>query len=318
MTRVLLVDDDRPFAERLTTRLTKLRCVVSWVTTAEDCFELASSDHPHLILLSDKLGRTSGLNVCNGLKRDRDLRHIPIIVMATRSLDDVAGHEKLPTHADAYVSKDDDLRGVLDEVRSVIARRTKRQALAGRAPPPSSRRAQDDEDGEDDEGLDVELDEDSSTEALGDTESEIIRLEAELEEQKVVWEASLKAAREAAEEQQRRADLLEAELETLARNLRDKSTPGDESARAHIEQLEKVHADELAETERNYQQEVKRLETELERVREQLTGAKTARDEMAAELEEVRAEKLDALERVEALEEERSRLLDKIDELKAK
>ena len=133
-TRILVVDDDRELVATLKRRLELLGCLVSWVTTPEDCFSAASTEAPHMILLASELGTVSGSKVCNGLRRDPELGRIPVVMMTSAAADQHQTHETLPTHADAYVAKSEDMREVIEQVRPLIARRQK----LDQPPPPSS------------------------------------------------------------------------------------------------------------------------------------------------------------------------------------
>lgn len=137
--RVLLVEDGREFAAELQERLAAFKCEVTWATTAQDCFEAATGEPPHIILVSATLGAISGLNICNGLKRDPKLRRIHLVIMTSAPIVELASHMALPTRADAYVNKDAD--EVMEQVRNVMEARWDKGALIGRAPPPSTQRA---------------------------------------------------------------------------------------------------------------------------------------------------------------------------------
>ncbi len=136
--RVLLVEDQRAFATALKDRMLAYGCEVILVTNAQDCFEAATGDPPHMILVSSKLGPMSGLNICNGLRRDPKLRKIPLVIMASEPLAELAGHMALTTRADAYIGKDAD--AVMAQVSSAMEARWDRGALVGRRPPPSTQR----------------------------------------------------------------------------------------------------------------------------------------------------------------------------------
>lgn len=124
--RVLLVDDDRPYATELASRLELLGCEVIWVTNAEDCFHAANRDAPGIIVLASMVGTMSGLNICNALKLDPKLKPIPLLIMAKEPLSQLASHKELPTRADVYVKKTADMGGVLEEVRAMVGRGTQR------------------------------------------------------------------------------------------------------------------------------------------------------------------------------------------------
>src|SRR6516164_9196111 len=66
----------------------------------------ATSDHPDLILLSIELPRMNGFSVCNKLKKDPNLKDVPLIIMSSESSDETfEQHKKLRTRAEDYVHK---------------------------------------------------------------------------------------------------------------------------------------------------------------------------------------------------------------------
>jgi DNA-binding response OmpR family regulator len=121
MTRVLVVEDQRAFAAQLKHELGALGWSVSLVTTAEDCFRAAASEPPSVVLVSADLAPVSGINLCNGLKRDPKLRHVPLVIMATKPDASLESHRKLPTRADHYVRKSEDARELAERLKQLFA-----------------------------------------------------------------------------------------------------------------------------------------------------------------------------------------------------
>ncbi len=89
----LVVDDDAPFRQRLTSALTRRGFVVSVVGTALDGIEIARANPPTFAVIDLRLGQESGLDVVEALKANRpDTRSIlltgygalPVAVSALR------------------------------------------------------------------------------------------------------------------------------------------------------------------------------------------------------------------------------------------
>src|SRR5208283_5259482 len=86
--------------------LGKLGCTTSVVDDGNVGLQQASTDKPDLILLSIELPRMNGFSVCNKLKKDPDLKDVPLIIMSSESSDETfEQHKKLRTRAEAYVHK---------------------------------------------------------------------------------------------------------------------------------------------------------------------------------------------------------------------
>jgi CheY-like chemotaxis protein len=78
----------------------------------------AGSPRPDLILLDLNLPRKSGREVLAEIKREQDLRHIPVMILSTSTNpEDVARAYEL--HANCYLQKPGSLEGLLDLCRSI-------------------------------------------------------------------------------------------------------------------------------------------------------------------------------------------------------
>ena len=63
-----------------------------------------AANRPHLILLDLNLPRRSGLEVLAVLKKDNELKHIPVVVLTSSDAEhDISKSYKL--HANAYITK---------------------------------------------------------------------------------------------------------------------------------------------------------------------------------------------------------------------
>jgi DNA-binding response OmpR family regulator len=123
--RILLVDDDRdllvPLAEQL--RLDGFD-----VTTARDGDEamrflrregpFARAARPDLILLDLNLPGKDGREVLHDIKRDEDLKKIPVVILTTsQAEEDVMRAYGL--HANAYMTKPVDFDGFVSVVKGI-------------------------------------------------------------------------------------------------------------------------------------------------------------------------------------------------------
>ncbi|HWL89196.1 MAG TPA: response regulator, partial [Polyangiaceae bacterium] len=105
-TKVLVFESDAAFASELRSELGKLGCSTLVVDDGNAGLQQAASSRPDLILLSIELPRMNGFSVCNKLKKDSNLKDIPLIIMSSESSDETfEQHRKLRTRAEDYVHK---------------------------------------------------------------------------------------------------------------------------------------------------------------------------------------------------------------------
>jgi two-component system, OmpR family, phosphate regulon response regulator PhoB len=119
--QVLIVEDERPIREMIAFSLKRGGFEVR---EAEDCREaraLLADRRPDPVLVDWMLPDMSGLELTRALKRDRETREVPIIMLTARSEegDKVAG---LEGGADDYVTKPFSPRELLARINAVLRR----------------------------------------------------------------------------------------------------------------------------------------------------------------------------------------------------
>ncbi len=120
-TRVLAFESDTQFARELETEFHALGCEVTVVDDVNSGLQAASTNKPDLILLTIELPRMSGYSVCNRIKRDADLKDIPLIIMSSESTDQTfEQHRRLGTRAQDYVRKPVSFAELLKRVRNFV------------------------------------------------------------------------------------------------------------------------------------------------------------------------------------------------------
>ncbi len=140
--QVLIVEDERPIREMIAFGLKRHGFEVR---EAEDCRAARASladRRPDLVLIDWMLPDMSGLELARSLKRDRETRELPIIMLTARAEegDKVAG---LEGGADDYVTKPFSPRELVARINAVLRRAaptTATSASSSRAWP-STRRA---------------------------------------------------------------------------------------------------------------------------------------------------------------------------------
>jgi len=120
MTRVLVVDDERPIRRALAANLKARGYDVDAAETGEQALDLAAREHPDVVLLDLGLPGIDGLEVIAGL---RGWTNVPIVVLSARGAerDKVAA---LDAGADDYVAKPFGMDELLARLRAAVRRAT--------------------------------------------------------------------------------------------------------------------------------------------------------------------------------------------------
>jgi two-component system, OmpR family, phosphate regulon response regulator PhoB len=119
--QVLIVEDERPIREMIAFGL---RRAGFEVREAEDCRaarEQLANNRPDLMIVDWMLPDMSGLELTRSLKRERDTRDLPVIMLTARAAegDKVAG---LEGGADDYLTKPFSPRELLARINAVLRR----------------------------------------------------------------------------------------------------------------------------------------------------------------------------------------------------
>ncbi len=121
--KILVVDDHDGFLEFCNLAL-KDKYEVILAKNGVECEELIRREKPDLVLLDIYLPRGNGLSLTEKFKADKDLCHIPIILITGMVLDKdlPPGFWKMGTSADGFLTKPVDLGTLLNEVEKVLAK----------------------------------------------------------------------------------------------------------------------------------------------------------------------------------------------------
>lgn len=104
--KILLIEGDSAFAQELSAAL-EARGIDARVTgDGKEGLELARVERPDLIVLCVELPKMSGYSVCNKLKKDDELKSIPLVVISAEATPETfEQHRKLKTRAEGYLIK---------------------------------------------------------------------------------------------------------------------------------------------------------------------------------------------------------------------
>ena len=119
--QILIVEDEQPIREMIAFGLRRAGFVVR---EAEDCRSARAAlvdQRPDLVLVDWMLPDNSGLELTRSLKRERETRDLPIIMLTARAeeVDKIAG---LDGGADDYVTKPFSPRELIARVNAVLRR----------------------------------------------------------------------------------------------------------------------------------------------------------------------------------------------------
>src|SRR6187431_3845567 len=119
--KILVFESDESFAEQLRTGFAALGCQTTVVDDANLGLQTASRERPDLILLSIELPRMNGFSVCNKLKKDAQLKDVPLVIMSSESSEETfEQHRKLRTRAEDYVHKPIAFGDLLQHIREFV------------------------------------------------------------------------------------------------------------------------------------------------------------------------------------------------------
>jgi len=126
--RLLVVEDDSALAELLTFTLQREGFHVQQTPNGEEALLLAVENPPDLIILDWMIEGVPGIEVCRRLRRGKETRNVPILMLTARTEEDdrIRG---LEVGADDYVTKPFSPRELLARIHAVLRR--VRPALAG-------------------------------------------------------------------------------------------------------------------------------------------------------------------------------------------
>lgn len=126
---ILIIEDNESFRTILKQ---KLESSGYHVTLAEDGLAGLTAvrrENPDLIILDIMLSGLDGHKICRMIKFDKKLSHIPVIVLTSRDLDEVAELAK-QVKADAFCVKTTKIPVLVEIIQKLIERNNNRKKFA--------------------------------------------------------------------------------------------------------------------------------------------------------------------------------------------
>ena len=104
--KILLIDSDEAFAQELSHAITARGFVATLATNSEQGMSMAKQESPDLIVVCVEAQPTNGYMLCTRLKKDDQLKGIPVILTSANATpDSFEKHKKLKTRAEEYLIK---------------------------------------------------------------------------------------------------------------------------------------------------------------------------------------------------------------------
>jgi DNA-binding response OmpR family regulator len=117
--RVLIVEDEPHIVLSLELLLARAGYETAAAADGEEGLVLAKDLRPDVVLLDIMMPRKNGYEVCQAIKADPELRHIPIIMLSAKG-QEVEVLKGLGLGASAYVTKPFGNAEILEAIRAVL------------------------------------------------------------------------------------------------------------------------------------------------------------------------------------------------------
>jgi len=119
--RILLIDSDEAFAQGLASSITARGFVATTATNSEQGMSLAKQENPDLIVVCVEAQPTNGYMLCTRLKKDDQLKGIPVILTSANATpDSFEKHKKLKTRAEEYLIKPFEPQVMLEKASALM------------------------------------------------------------------------------------------------------------------------------------------------------------------------------------------------------
>lgn len=118
---ILVVDDEQDLLDLIEYNLMKEGYKVLKAENGLEALDVAKEKNPDLVLLDIMMPKMDGLEVCEKMRSDADLKHIPIIFLTARG-DEKTEVEGLNLGADDYVTKPISTTKLISRIKAVLRR----------------------------------------------------------------------------------------------------------------------------------------------------------------------------------------------------
>ena len=121
MSGILLIDAEQPFAGQMVEALQARGLAVQHLDEGKEALDYARANRPDLVVLCAELKQSRGWPVCKMLKKDDDLKTIPVIITSAEATTETfEQHRKLKARAEDYLHKPFDANTLLEHIGNLI------------------------------------------------------------------------------------------------------------------------------------------------------------------------------------------------------
>lgn len=120
--KILLIDDEREFADMITMRLRASGYEVMVSVDGESGLERARKERPDLVILDIVLPKLDGHKVCQSIKSEAQLSGIPVILLSGKDQATLDGMKRSAI-ADAYFLKPVEDRELLEKIKVLLRKK---------------------------------------------------------------------------------------------------------------------------------------------------------------------------------------------------
>jgi two-component system alkaline phosphatase synthesis response regulator PhoP len=118
---ILVVDDEQDLLDLIEYNLKKEGFKVLKAENGEQGIQAAYEHKPNLVLLDIMMPKMGGIEVCDHMRSDPELKHIPIIFLTARS-DEKTEIEGLDKGADDFITKPISTTKLMSRIKAVLRR----------------------------------------------------------------------------------------------------------------------------------------------------------------------------------------------------
>ena len=118
--KILIVDDEPDILRLISLRLRKLGYDVLTAVDGKEALDATRNENPDLVLLDLLIPFMNGAEVCEQIKNDKTLKHIPIILFTAHS-DTMTAEKAKKLGAEDYIIKPFDPEELTDKVEEILA-----------------------------------------------------------------------------------------------------------------------------------------------------------------------------------------------------
>jgi DNA-binding response OmpR family regulator len=118
---ILVVDDEPDILKVTSIRLKRLGYDVLTAVDGRQALDTIRSENPDLVLLDLVMPFMSGAEVCEQIRNDKVLKHIPIILFTARGSGAMTAERIKKVAADDYIVKPFDPEELSDKIEKILA-----------------------------------------------------------------------------------------------------------------------------------------------------------------------------------------------------